>query len=109
MKPVDANTDYGPYNEAWDTYEQTRTELSVRFANLYLVASADTQSAADEVSTFFDRIASREMTWAENEFLDDNGGDGSKRDAYYDKLDEIPNLLRDFIKSAKNDIGVYGG
>jgi hypothetical protein len=102
------DADWKEYNEAWNTLEQAKTELSRSYANLYLVASDDTQHVADGISTFFDRIVEREMFAADNEMRDENGGDGSKRKKYYEKLEQVSRLQNSFLKSAKNDIAVYG-
>jgi hypothetical protein len=102
------NADWKEYDEAWDAFEQGKTELSRSYANLYLVASVDTQQAADKVSSFLDRIAEKEMIAADNEMRDEDGGDGSKREKYYAKLEQVSDLQQSFLKSAKNDIAVYG-
>ena len=102
------NANWTEYNEAWDMFAASNTQLSLSYANLYMVASADTQLAADAVSAIFERVAQKEMIASDNEMRDDNGGDGSRRAKYYDKLDLVPDLLRSFIRSAKNDIAVYG-
>lgn len=101
------DVDLTEYNGDLERVRSGDTKVLQSYAKVVLVASPDTQKAADAISEFAIGLTDNERYDASVEVIQGRTVEGPDLKEYVTDIEEFPTFLSDFLKSSRRDVSVY--